>query len=94
MSDGRQQKSGATSKAARSTSETKPDAGTKRRSRQPSVIATTKMACSVLDVCTALGVSRPTVYLMIQRGELRSVKVGRRRLIPASELDRVLSGAA
>lgn len=42
----------------------------------------------LLDIPTAQvalgGISRPSVYALINSGALRSVKVGRRRLIPAS----------
>jgi excisionase family DNA binding protein len=40
------------------------------------------------------GVSLSTVYRMFEHGELRSVSVGRRRLIPASELARLNSAGA
>jgi excisionase family DNA binding protein len=66
----------------------------KRRQRQPAAIPPTKLAYSVVEFAQAIGISRPTVYVMIQRGQLRTVMIGRRRLIPASEIDRVLSGAA
>ncbi len=35
-----------------------------------------------------LGLSRSTVYLMLENGTLRSVRFGGRRLIPVEELDR------
>ena len=46
------------------------------------------------EVAEATGTTRAFVYLLIQRGELRTVKLGRCTLIPASELDRILGGAA
>jgi excisionase family DNA binding protein len=38
------------------------------------------------------GTTRAFVYKLIQCGELRTVKLGRCTLIPASELDRILGG--
>lgn len=49
-------------------------------------------AYSVDQTCIALGVSKPTVYKLIEQGRLRTVSVGRRRLIPATELARLLEG--
>jgi len=34
------------------------------------------------------GLTRQTVHALIAKGEVRSVKLGRSRLIPATELDR------
>lgn len=53
---------------------------------------TPKMAFSVLEACTALGITRPTLYGLIADGRLRTVKIGARRLIPTTELDRLLAG--
>jgi excisionase family DNA binding protein len=39
---------------------------------------------SVPEAAAAMGVGRTTVYAEMQAGRMRSVKVGRRRLIPAS----------
>jgi excisionase family DNA binding protein len=44
---------------------------------------------SLHQVETALGVSRSTLYRLMERGELRSVKIGDRRLIPIIELERL-----
>jgi excisionase family DNA binding protein len=63
-------------------------------SRQPTPIPPAKVAYSVMEAAASIGVSRQTVYAMMQRGELRTVLIGRRRLVPATELDRILSGAA
>lgn len=40
------------------------------------------------------GPSRPTIYRMIDRGELEVVKVGRRSMIKASSIRRLLGEAA
>jgi excisionase family DNA binding protein len=52
---------------------------------------TGRLALTVDEAAAALGLSRPTIWRMIQRGELQSVKVGGRRLIPVATL-RVLLG--
>jgi excisionase family DNA binding protein len=39
------------------------------------------------------GPSRSTIYKMIKGGEIKTVKVGGLRLIPASEGERLLEGA-
>lgn len=41
---------------------------------------------SVSDAADALGIGRTLAYAEMQRGRLRSVKVGRRRLVPSSAL--------
>jgi excisionase family DNA binding protein len=41
---------------------------------------------SIAEAATALGVSRTALYTALGSGRLRSVKVGRRRLIPTSAL--------
>ena len=41
---------------------------------------------SVDEASAALGLGRSRMYLEIQTGRLRSVKVGRRRLVPAAAL--------
>lgn len=43
----------------------------------------------VLDV-TNLG--RTTIFALIRDGKLRSVKIGRRRMIPAAALDEFIAG--
>jgi excisionase family DNA binding protein len=41
---------------------------------------------SISEAAAALGVSRTTAYAELQAGRLRSVKLGRRRLVPASAI--------
>ncbi|HBP02811.1 helix-turn-helix domain-containing protein [Stenotrophomonas maltophilia] len=43
------------------------------------------------DACRRLSVSRTTLYELIKAGEIRSVKIGTRSLIPEVDLQRVLS---
>ncbi|MGH9641224.1 MAG: helix-turn-helix domain-containing protein [Terriglobales bacterium] len=38
-----------------------------------------------------MGLSRSTLYNLIDRGELATVKVGKRRLVPTAELERLCS---
>ena len=53
-----------------------------------------KLAYSVEEACKALGISRVLVYELISTGQIHSIKVGARRLIPASALTEFLAGAA
>lgn len=50
-----------------------------------------KMAYSIDEFCDALGLSRSTVKRLISAEKVRSVKIGRRVLIPASEIGVVLN---
>ncbi|KOO80413.1 helix-turn-helix transcriptional regulator [Stenotrophomonas pavanii] len=43
------------------------------------------------DACRRLSVSRTTLYELIKAGEIRSVKIGTRSLIPEVDLQRLLS---
>lgn len=53
---------------------------------------------SVREAAAALGISKNHVFALLQRRVLRSVRIGRRRLIPRSELhdfiSRSMDGAA
>lgn len=41
-----------------------------------------------------LGVSRSYTWLLISQGRIKTIKIGRRRLVPSSELARLLGEAA
>jgi excisionase family DNA binding protein len=49
---------------------------------------------SVDDTATILGLSVPTIYRMIERNELSTVKVGRRRLVRVSSIEALTGEAA
>ncbi len=43
-----------------------------------------RLAYNIEDACEVIGVSRTTLYDLMAAGELTSIKIRRRRLIPAS----------
>jgi excisionase family DNA binding protein len=51
-----------------------------------------KIGYSAEEASSILGVGRTTVFGLVASGELESVKVGRRRIIPADALQRFLDG--
>jgi len=48
------------------------------------------LAFDTNEAARQLGVSRSTLYCLLQSGELASVRIGRRRLVPAVALDEYL----
>ena len=55
---------------------------------------TAPMVVSVAEAAAALGVCTDAVYTLVRTGELRAARVGRRWLIPRSELAAWLDRAA
>lgn len=49
------------------------------------------LAVSPRKAATYLDVGHDAIYQLLRQGRLRSVKLGRRRLIPVSELERFLA---
>ena len=47
---------------------------------------------SVEETCKQLSISNSFFYLLVKRGQLRTVKLGRRTLVPFAELERLSSG--
>ena len=41
---------------------------------------------SIPDACAALSVKRTTLYRLINEGRLRTIKIGRRTLIPSTAI--------
>ena len=52
------------------------------------------LAISVAETARRLGVGKTTVYVLINSGELRTTKVGRRRLISMSSVHALLPPGA
>ena len=42
---------------------------------------------TVEQAAQSLQISRASIYPLLQRGEIQSIKIGRRRLIPPASLD-------
>lgn len=49
-----------------------------------------KLTYTVAEASALLGVSARLVYNEIERGNIRAIEIGRRKLIPAVELERLL----
>lgn len=47
---------------------------------------------SISDATAILGVGRSTIYKLINEGALKTKRIGRRTLVPRSDLDRMLAG--
>lgn len=60
----------------------------------PATKTDTASAVTVADAAKRLAVSESHFWKMIQAGEVRAVKFGRRRVIPMSEILRILNGGA
>lgn len=53
-----------------------------------------RLAYSPAELAKAVGCTRQHIQNLIARGELRSIKLGNRRLIPASVVAELLNGGA
>lgn len=53
-----------------------------------------RLAYSPDEAAAALGVTRQHIYALMARGQLRSVKLGRSRRIPADALEALVSADA
>lgn len=53
----------------------------------------TRATITIPEAAEVLGVERKTAYAAVRRGELPSISLGRRRLVPTAALLELLSGA-
>lgn len=58
------------------------------------VALTDRLSLSVREAAAALGISRPTIYRLIGRGELTPFKLGSRTLILRSDLEGLVARLA
>lgn len=66
-------------------------AGTKPVLQSPAI---DRNAFTISEACRRLSISRASLYRLNATGEIRTVRLGGRRLVPASEIVRVLGDEA
>lgn len=49
------------------------------------------LANKIPDACRRLGIGRTVLYELIKSGEVRTIKIGTRTLIPEGELQKVIA---
>ena len=54
---------------------------------------TERLTYTVEEAARRLGIGRGLAYEAVRRGEIPTVRIGRRRLVPCAALDRLLVGA-
>ena len=67
------------------------NAETTRIKNQPIEQLKAKEFLSIKEVCQLVGISRRTVYRLIEQGDLKKIKVGSRTLVKHTALNRLLS---
>lgn len=55
---------------------------------------TERLALSYAELAEALGVTERHVQRMVQKGEIKVARLGRRCLVPMDEVDRILGRAS
>jgi excisionase family DNA binding protein len=55
-------------------------------------IPPSKIAYTIKETTAAIGLSRSTIYKLIASGELQTIRIGKRRLIRAEALNRLVTG--
>ncbi len=68
------------------------NARTRRNVLIPEEASVEKLGLSVEEAAEVIGIGRSEIYERMARGEIESVKVGRRRIIPAEAAKRFLDG--
>jgi excisionase family DNA binding protein len=56
------------------------------------VQASTRLTLTVEEVAATLGISRAFAYEAVRRGEIPSIRIGRRVLVPRAALERLIDG--
>ncbi len=56
-------------------------------------IESTTLVMTVEDAGTLLGLSRPSAYLAVKRGEIPVIRLGKRLVVPRAALEKMLAEA-
>lgn len=59
-----------------------------------STVQPSKLGYSIKEAAHATSISRSTLYALVAAGQIRSVSVGGRKIIPASALHALIEGEA
>jgi excisionase family DNA binding protein len=62
--------------------------------KQPTAVSTPRLAVSVEEAAEMLSLGRSSIFMLLKEGQLKSVKAGKRRLIPIVELEAFLARLA
>jgi len=64
--------------------------------REPTKLRAQTMPCllAIKQVLYEMGISRTALYQLINEGKLRTVKIGRRRLVPREAIEEFIAGLA
>ena len=65
-----------------------------RKRTTPPPQLSTAISYTIPDACAVTGIGTTKLYELINAGQIRLVKVGRRSLIPASDLRNLVEGIA
>ncbi|MCC0004179.1 MAG: helix-turn-helix domain-containing protein [Methylobacteriaceae bacterium] len=60
---------------------------------KPDLTLPQRLAYPVNDFCTAIGIGRSKLYELRAQGKIKTIKIGGRTLIPASEGHRLIAEA-
>ena len=53
----------------------------------------TRLTTTIPEAAELLGIGRNTAYEAVRRGEIPTIRIGKRILVPVSALDRLLDGS-
>lgn len=65
------------------------NAKTRKVILQPFEVLKVKPFLSITESCELLGISRRTMYRLLERGEIKAAKIGKRTIIKRTEIDRL-----
>jgi excisionase family DNA binding protein len=68
------------------------DTDADRQTHHQIVAAVERRTLTVEEAARELGIGRNTAYLAVRRGEIPTISIGRRLLVPRDALERMLAG--
>lgn len=57
------------------------------------MVVTERAAFTVGETAAQMGVNRNSIYAAIRRGDIRSIRIGKRILIPKKHIEQLLEGS-